>query len=335
MGKKNNALCSYLAIPEVFADCINGCCFGGKRTIFPEQLSECSQISYGGGMGIRSRDIVKGVCNGRQYAVVGIESQDKIHLAMPLRCLEYDVGQYRQQLRMLRQKNLEEDKLARKQGNVKKKLSDFEFLSGIRKEEKLNPVITIVLYHGKIPYDGCLSLRDMLDLDKENWIFEPYIADYRMNLVTFDELDENNFTTGFRELTGFMKRIQNRDELIKYSRENAKRISRLDEETYTTISVMTGHKRLLKDKEKYLVGEGGYDMCKGMKEWEEFAKEEGKEEGRKEGEEKGLKRGKTEGEFRMLYELVKDGAITLEYAASKKNLTINKFQKELKKLQII
>ncbi len=37
----------------------------------------------------------------------------------------------------------------------------------------------------------------------------------------------------------------------------------------------------------------------------------------------------------MLYELVKDGAITLEYAASKKNLTINKFQKELKKLQII
>lgn len=340
MGKKNDTLCSYLAIPEVFADCINGCCFGGKRTISAEQLSECSQIIYGGMSGTRSRDVVKGVCNGRQYAIIGIEGQDKVHQAMPLRCLEYDMKQYREQLRLLRQKNLAEDKTARWESqtdnseNDRRKLSDAEFLSGIRDGEKLNPVITIVLYHGNIPYNGCLGLRDMLDLEKENQIFEPFVADYKMNLVTFDKLDESKFATGFRELAGFMKRIQNRDELMKYRDENKERISRLDEETYTAISVLTGHKKLLKNKEKYRE-DGGYNMCKGMKDWEEFAKEEGKKEGKKEGIEKGLKKGKAEGEFGMLYELVKDGAITLEYAAAKKNLTVNKFQKELEKLQII
>lgn len=332
MGKKNDALCSYLAIPEIFADCINGCCFGGMRAISAEQLCECGQIIYGGATGTRSRDVVKGVCNGRQYAIIGVEGQEKVHQAVPLRCLEYDMKQYREQLHQLRQKNLEEDKAARRQGkvdnreNIKKKLSDAEFLSGIRAGEKLNPVITIVLYHGNLPYDGCLNLRDMLDLEKENQIFEPFVADYKMNLVTFDKLDESKFTTGFRELTGFMKRIQDRGELMKYRNDNKERISRLDEETYTAISVLTGHRKLLKNKDRYYE-DGGYNMCKGMKDWEEFAKEEG----RKEGEEKG----RMEGEFRMLYELIKDGAITLEYAASRKNLTINKFQKELKKLQII
>lgn len=330
MGKKNDALCSYLAIPKVFADCINGCCFDGKRIILPEQLKDCGQITYSGISGIRSRDVVKGVCNGRQYAVIGIESQDKVHTAMPLRCLEYDIRQYREQLRFLRQKNLEEDKAARRQGNIERKLNGTEFLSGMRKGEKLNPVMTIVLYHGELPYDGCLSLRDMIDLEKENNIFLPYVADYKVNLVTLADLNENKFTTGFRELVGFMKRIQNRDELMKYSKENEKRISSLDEETYTAISIMTGHKKLLKNMNKYLEG-GGYNMCKGMKEWEAFAKEEGKKEGLKEG----IIEGKAEGEFRMLYELVGDGVITLEYAASKKNMTVNNFRKELKRLRII
>ena len=217
MGKKNDTLCSYLAIPEVFADCINGCCFGGKRTISAEQLSECSQIIYGGMSGTRSRDVVKGVCNGRQYAIIGIEGQDKVHQAMPLRCLEYDMKQYREQLRLLRQKNLAEDKTARWESqtdnseNDRRKLSDAEFLSGIRDGEKLNPVITIVLYHGNIPYNGCLGLRDMLDLEKENQIFEPFVDDYKMNLVTFDKLDESKFTTGFRELTGHKKLLKNKE----------------------------------------------------------------------------------------------------------------------------
>lgn len=59
---------------------------------------------------MRSRDVVKAVCHGTQYMIIGVEGQDKVHPAMPLRCLEYDVRQYIRQFRDLTVKNREEDR---------------------------------------------------------------------------------------------------------------------------------------------------------------------------------------------------------------------------------
>lgn len=81
------------------------------------------------------------------------------------------------------------------------KLSGGEFLSGMAKEEKLNPVITIVFYHGEEPYDGCMDLHDMLELKEKNKtcqriVYKRFIADYHVNLVKAGDLDEGNFETG-------------------------------------------------------------------------------------------------------------------------------------------
>ena len=68
------------------------------------------------------------------------------------------------------------------------------------KEEKLNPVITIVFYHGEETYDGCMNLHDMLELKEENKtcqriVYKRFIADYHVNLVKAGDLDEGFFVS--------------------------------------------------------------------------------------------------------------------------------------------
>ena len=60
--------------------------------------------------------------------------------------------------------------------------------------------------------------------------------------------------------------------------------------------------------------DGGYNMCKAI----EDIKNDGKLEGL------------LEGEVKTLYELTRDGIITKETAASKLNITVGKFEKDMK-----
>ena len=64
--------------------------------------------------------------------------------------------------------------------------------------------------------------------------------------------------------------------------------------------------------------DGGYNMCKAI----EDIKNDGKLEGKREG--------ILEGEVKTLYELTRDGIITKETAASKLNITVGKFEKDMK-----
>ncbi|RHO24211.1 hypothetical protein DW212_09645, partial [Eubacterium sp. AM18-10LB-B] len=44
-----------------------------------------------------------------------------------------------------------------------------EFLSGMRKEERIHPVFTLVVYYGEKPWDGPRRLKDMM-VDMPNWM---------------------------------------------------------------------------------------------------------------------------------------------------------------------
>ena len=60
--------------------------------------------------------------------------------------------------------------------------------------------------------------------------------------------------------------------------------------------------------------DGGYNMCKAIEDIKNDGKLEGKREGLREG----------------LYELTRDGVITKEIAANKLNITVEKFEKDMK-----
>ena len=287
MGQKNNALCSCLSDPVIFADFINGSIHNGEKVVSPGQLSERETVTcQKEGTGHlptrkpqyveRRRDVLKAVFHDDCYIVIGIEAQDRVDYAMPVRCMEYDVTEYKRQLKELK-------------NNRKEKLPGEEFFSGMAKDEKLNPVTTIVFYHGKDPYDGCTDLHNMLDLNKENKTFKRFISDYHVNLITANDLDETKFETGMRELVGFLKRQEDKTKLMGYFQENEERIRKMDEETFDTVSILLHLPKKISRLRKSTEGDGT-DMCKAIREWAADERNAGMIEGEKRGQAKGEKR---------------------------------------------
>ena len=80
-------------------------------------------------------------------------------------------------------------------------------------------------------------------------MFRKYTANYRINLVTLADLQEERFETGLREVIGMMKRGRDKDAMREYCRKNEERFRRLDEETYDVISVMIHHRKLEERKD--------------------------------------------------------------------------------------
>ena len=285
MEQKNNALCSYLSDPVIFADFINGSILNGEKAVSPGQLSDRETVTCQKEGTVhpqkpryveRRRDVLKAVFHDDCYIVIGIEAQDRVDYAMPVRCMEYDVTEYKRQLKELK-------------NNRKEKLPGEEFFSGMAKDEKLNPVTTIVFYHGKDPYDGCTDLHNMLDLNKENKTFKRFISDYHVNLITANDLDETKFETGMRELVGFLKRQEDKTKLMGYFQENEERILKMDEETFDTVSILLHLPKKISRLRKSTEGDGT-DMCKAIREWAADERNAGMIEGEKRGQAKGEKR---------------------------------------------
>ncbi len=280
MGEKNDAMCSYLSVPEVFADFVNGTLFNGRSRIKEKDVQSYDGVYHEkitDGCGTkqkleRERDVVKGIMKGNKYAIVGVENQNKVHYAMPFRCMEYEVAEYIRQLKIIKMNFQKECRTGE------------EFLSGMSKSEKLNPVVVIMFYHGMGEYEGSRDLYGILDLEGENEIYKEFITNYQMNLVTLQDIKEENFKTGLRQLLGVMKRSEDKNALRNYIKENAEEFSHLDEETFDVMSVMVNQKDLMKYKEDWRNVRGEIDMCRAIEGIKEEGREEGREQGRMEGE---------------------------------------------------
>ena len=96
---------------------------------------------------------------------------------MPLRVMGYDYGTYKKQY----------DSNARKY-QASKGLEEDEFLSRMKKSDKFTPVITMIVYYGEKPWDGAVSLHEILNIPEE---LKAFVNDYKILLV---EARENNLT---------------------------------------------------------------------------------------------------------------------------------------------
>lgn len=67
-------------------------------------------------------------------------------------------------------------------------ISPDEFLSGLKKEEKLIPVVTITIYWGTERWDGSRSIHDMLPPMDEQ--LQKYVANYQLNLIVPEEIKD-------------------------------------------------------------------------------------------------------------------------------------------------
>lgn len=283
MGKLNNELCHFLNKPAVFAELFNIGIYGGKKVISRENLADV-QRTYGETLAdrygrkrrkIRERDVVKALYRNGGYVRLAVENQANLNYCMSFRCLEYDVEDFARQLRWLR-------RYYQREGG----LSGAEYLSGLKRSDKLIPNITIVLYHGAGRWNAPRQLQDMLDMAALDDELKAMHMDYKLHVINLTELDENLFQTGLRELIGVMKCAGDKDKMQRFIEENKERFRNMDDELYDLICTMAGLKELLVKKGKYenKDREESVDMCKAWEDMKAESRAEGKREGNREGE---------------------------------------------------
>jgi len=232
---------------EEFADLFNAYLYGGKQIIIADELEEQDTDASGiieiGGTkeSVKgARDVIKVAkrFHGVEYAVLAVENQEGIHYAMPIRIMGYDYYTYDKQYR----KKKAEYKAK------KEKLEGNEFLSGIKKQDRFCPVITLVLYYGEEVWDGPRSLHDMLDIPAE---IKEYVSDYQLRIIEIRDnklkfKNQNNIDL-FRLLSIIYdaKRSdeERKEEIEKYSSQRE-----IDESVIDTI-MSTANVRLERNKE--------------------------------------------------------------------------------------
>ena len=277
MAEKNLYLNRLLSDPVCFADLVNGVLFGGERQLDPRDLTlvaDSSGVVYAGPDGVRRtlerhRDVTMRAGDRQRFAVIALENQADVHYAMPVRSMLYDALDYVDQVRKITQGYRESGE----------KLTGSELLSGLRKGDRLVPVVTIVLYWGASDWDGCRSIHELLgfgdaEVDAETegaagrWPglqnLAKYIPDYQINLVNAADPGElTRFHTHLQQIFSVIKYNRDKDQLYRYIHENREALRRMGETaTLALASVIGEQKRLLKLLEEE--GEEEPDMCKAI-----------------------------------------------------------------------
>ena len=280
MGKIDSETKEYVKRPEVFADLFNHLIYGGENIIKPGNLSELDTTATfipfdenGKAFPVQKyRDVLKQAVvmedNDAAYALIlGVENQTDIHYAMPVRNMGYDAYNYAAQVSLIARKNKKE---AGENDD-----SSVDFLSGLKKDDKIIPVVTLVVYLGQKPWDGPKSVHEMLNIKNSDIL--KFVPDYKMNLIepiSMKKTEIDKFNSDFRELAAFIHCGKNKDAMEELV-QNDDRFRHLDPLVANIVNDVTKSGLTIQPNEK-----GEVDMCVAIA----GIKEEGRAEGRAEGE---------------------------------------------------
>ncbi len=258
--------CDYFKDNRRYADIINGVLCKGQQVVSQEDLTELDTRSKE-----KTRDLVCKVAVGVNFAIIGIENQDEIDYELPVRIMEYDVSHYRQQIAGI-SKNIRANS---------KELRPGEYMYGFKKESRLHPVTTIVLYAGSEPWDGPESLHEMVDFTKIPNSIKELVQDYRINVVDIRRLtDTSIFKTDVAKVFDFIRFSEKWDELYRLVN-NDSYYQNMDEDAYEVVAKYANIKKEGNVKiNEYKGKDGKVNVCKGIQDLMDYSKAEGREEGR-------------------------------------------------------
>ena len=273
----------YLSDDERYADVINGICCKGKQEVKAENLQEMdTQTGFWRKPGfirslqirrksmVKIRDCVRRVAFGMNFMVAGVENQETIDYSIPLRNMEYDVGEYGRQAAKIR----------REVRRNRKGLSRGEYLYGFRRDSRLHPAVTIILYYGLKPWNGPRSLHEMMDFTDIPEELQKMAADYRINLVEIRKLkDTSMFQTDVRQVFDFIRCSEDKEALARLV-ENDTYYKNMEEDAFDVVAQYTNAAELINAKEYYRK-DGKVDMCTAITELIADGRQAGREEGRR------------------------------------------------------
>ena len=280
MGAKDIVTKDYTKESVVFADAFNQHIYKGEQVIKAETLrpldTNLTGIPYGAeeaGVPVqRYRDVLKSVTamedDNAVYLLLGIEAQSEVHQAMPVKNMVYDALQYASQVEEIARshRSARKDKVPEE---LEKKPDASEYLSGFYRDDRLIPVITLVVYFGAGEWEGPMSIHEMLSVQNPEIL--SYVSDYKLNLIAPGQISDaeiNQFSTSLREVMLFIKHSKDRAKLHEMVQKDD-RFKNLDKKAATVISTVTG----VEFEEDY--EEDKVDMCQALKEMLEDATNEG------------------------------------------------------------
>ena len=203
MGQKDITQKNFEAYNDVFSDIVNGTLFDGREVIKPEALVDAmAKSQYKADDNViheQERDVAKYWTDKNCYirlALLGVENQLAIDMDMPLRVIGYDGSSYRDEMN---QDEIVIDEVTGKKHKIR---------------HERYPVVTIVLYFGKVPWKKPLRLYDVLKISDD---LKPFVNDYKINLIDVPRLtgeQVEKFTSDFQIIADYFVQLNESNDYV-------------------------------------------------------------------------------------------------------------------------
>ena len=269
MGNPNIVTKEYMQDPQHYADAFNFYAYDGRQVVCAEKLSEADPTE----LAIifsedrkefveKFRDVLKQCIlmedDKFSYLMIGIENQTDIHYAMPVKNMIYDALEYGKQV----SRRAKEHKEA-------KDTKGAEFLSGFTKEDKLKPVITLVVYWGTKKWNAPRSLKEMFEDVSEDVL--QFVSDYKVNLIVPKEIkDFTKFKTELGKALKYISVVDQKEEYKELTKQEE--YQDVNKETAILLKEVAGiNVKVKKEEEKV-------NMCKALQDITDEAIEKGRAE---------------------------------------------------------
>ena len=317
MREENATSIEYFKDPRRIVDLLNGIVFQGRQIITTDNLVEKNPVIHN----VYRKNKVVAIENTPDLSIMMAWKNLKFLFMIQIQTLEH----YAMPVRLLHEKGTDYYNQWKKLQKAHKNCDDLkdspERLSGMKKTDRFYLVLQIVIYFGKERWQAAFQMDDLTRIRFFPEELRKLFAEKPMLL--FEVYHFKNiewFQTDLRQVCGFLQRTNDKTALQEYVKENEAVFSRLEEDTFDLLTVMSGIRAMKLIKRDVENVGGGFDMCKAFDDMMRDSKREGRREGKQEG-----KREAEEQMSKLIQKLISAGRITdLQQASSNK-----KYRKKL------
>ena len=284
LGKKDIAEKLYTENNRVFADIVNYMVYDGAEIVHPADLMELGSeelMLKGEDKQQRYRDVMKKAVIRQDkdaiYMLVSLENQSEVHYAMPVRNMLNDAMRYMRQVEQIRRERFQQ---GRKKDGPQEHITmggqtHAEFLSGMTEQDKLLPIITIVILFQDQTWNGPKSIHEMLNTTDPAVL--KYVQDYKIHVIAPADMTEDElrkFQSSMREVLNFIKYSKDKRKLAQIMQADAERFKHMEREAVQLLNLVTGAEMEMDEDEEVV------NVCKAIQDMRKEERELGQQEGK-------------------------------------------------------
>lgn len=252
MGKADLTEKNLLRYKDVFSDVANVNLFHGEKVLAEEDIvEEQTELIFkspvDGNLGQLFLDVpMKCKKAGTDFVFICMENQSDICNIMPVRDMGYQYVKYTDQIKLWQKKN-------KKNNNYPSPITKV-----IHDNQKLKPVITLVLNYGNESWSNPICLYDLLDIPNEyKKYLEPWITNHQINVINLAEQGEEECKQYCSDFRYIVKYLACKGDKVK--------LDRFFHETEFKLN----HPNAFLDWMSVMTHDTGYKMAKKLIKWDE------------------------------------------------------------------